>query len=237
MRRVYWLLAMTFFSRTAQAREWFSLVLRQDASVLSGDDVCAPAQQAAGAFACFRADGAQYLGTPDPKVPARVRGMGLATTRALLSFQHFVLPQLAVGGAVGFAFGGGPKSVGSNAHAFLPLHVEATLAWWPWRAPERAGSVRPFARVGGGIGQVDTRSALRIREDRTATPSPMQLDNPNEQTLAVWEKAGVGQAHGGVGAALALHRAWLLTFAALARVSFPAPGAGVSAEVGLVFAP
>lgn len=237
MRRAFLFLAITLGTRSARAQEWFSLAVRQDASLLAGDDVCAAAQQAAGEFACFRGDGAQYLGTPDPKVPARVRGLALATTRVMLSFQHFLVPQLALGGGVGMAFGGGPKPVGADANAFLPLHVEATLAWWPWRTPERAGGVRPFVRVGGGIGQVDAQTALRVREDPNAVPSPMQLDNPREQTVAVWEKAGTGQVHAGIGAALALHRRWLLTLGALARASFPAPGIGGGAELGVVFTP
>lgn len=228
--------------RSAQADQpqrnprWITASIRQDLAWLDGNEVCSPASQSAGDFSCFRGNETQYLGTPNPADASRVRGLTFATTRILVGYQHFVTHALAVSGVVGAAIrGGGPKPLGESAHAFLPLHLEAQLSVWPWGAPLGTGRVRPFASFGGGIGQIDAHANVRVREDRSAPAAPSQLDNPDEQTLSVYRKSGIGFAAAGLGAACSLSRHWVLRIAMQGLVSFPAPGLGASLDAGIAF--
>ena len=215
---------------------WVMGSLRQDFAWLDGNAVCSPASQAAGDFACFRSNDTQYLGTPNPADAARVRGLSVATTRVLVGYQQFVTRALSLAGWAGVAVrGGGPKPLGEDAHAFLPLHLEAQLSVWPWGPPLQVGRPRPFALVGGGLAQVDAQAKIRVREDRSAPAAPSQLDNPDEQTLTAYRKAGTGFASAGLGVACALSRHWVLRAALTGLVSFPAPGIGAGLEAGIAF--
>jgi hypothetical protein len=221
---------------TTRLPRWIMASVRQDFAWLDGQHVCSPERQAAGDFACFRSNDTQYLGTPKSGDAASVRGVAVATTRVLVGYQQFVTQHVAVAGLVGVAVrGGGPKPVGTAGHAFLPLHLEAQASVWPWGPPRRAGVARFFALVGGGIGQIDARANVRVREDRTAIAPPSQLDNPEEQTLSAYRKAGTGFADAGVGMACALSRHWVLRAALEGLVSFPAPGLGAALEAGVAF--
>lgn len=215
---------------------WIHASLRQDFAWLGGDRVCSPERQAAGDFACFRSNDTQYLGTPRATDAATVRGVAVATTRVLIGYQQFVTRHLAVAGFAGLAFrGGGPTPVGEAGRAFLPLHLEAQASVWPWGPPLRPGSTKVFVLASGGVGQIDAHAAVRVREDRTAIAPPSQLDNPDEQTLEAYRKAGVGFAGAGVGLACALSRHWVLRTAVQGLVSFPAPGFGAALEAGVAF--
>lgn len=221
--------------RRSPARKWLFLSVRQDFTWASGSKVCSPNVQRTGEFACFRGDGVQYLGTPRPEDRANVGpGFLLATTRLTVSYSHFVLRTLALEGSVGWVVrGGSPRSVGEVARDFLPLHLEAKAAYFPWGPPARTGGLAPFVAASVGVAQTDGHFQVAVRED-TGAPRPAgQLDNPDAQALDVYVRRGTGFAGGGLGLVAAVGHNILLRAAATATGSFPAGGFGTSLELGV----
>lgn len=217
------------------ARMWLFLSVRQDFTWASGSKVCSPNVQRDGAFACFRGDETQYLGTPRPEDRANVGpGFLLATTRLTASYSHFVLRTLAVEGVFGWVVrGGGPRSVGEVARDFLPLHLEARAAYFPWGPPTRNSGLAPFIAASVGVAQTDGHFRVGVREDTGAPRPASQLDNPDAQTLDVYVRRGTGFAGAGLGLVAALGHDVLLRAAATATGSFPAGGFGTSIELGV----
>jgi hypothetical protein len=162
---------------------WISLTVQQDFMVFPAEnDVCVLSTQ----YSCFQGGvpansgfdgngGYVYQGTGD-QVKS---GIGIATTRFLLGFDRFVIPSLSVGARVGFAIGGAPKSdVGS---AFLPVHAEARLMYWFSK-----DSFRPYALLGGGLGEVDGHVAV----DYFAADVNNVAQSGTKGTLDAWRKSG-----------------------------------------------
>jgi hypothetical protein len=218
---------------TSSVRHRVLLLLRQDVAWIAGDDPCTAESQATGEFSCFRNTGSQYLGTPDPSRGLAFEGFNAATTRLLAGCERFFGEQVALTGLFGVVLqGGGPTPVGSEAHAFLPIHVELDAAYWPWGAPDRAGQVRPFAVLGGGLAQIDSGFTLTVHEDPSAPPAASQLDNPSQQELEVYSKRGTGFVDAGLGVEARITGALAARARVLGLWSFPAPGTNLAFDLG-----
>lgn len=219
----------------AGPRHWVFASIRQDLPWTEASSPCSPASQASGELSCFRADETQYLGVP--RDPSTVDGgLSPGTTRALVGYEHFVHPQVAVVGLVGVAFrGGAPRSVGSEARGFFPLHLELGGTTWPLGAPPRDGGIAPFVGASGGMQQIDAHFTLHVRESPDVPPAPSQRDNPPEQELDVHRKSGTGFVAATAGIALIPRQPLLLRIASTAAVLFPATGVsiGLEASVGI----
>lgn len=179
--------------------------------------------------------GTQYLGTPDPSRAIAFEGFNVATTRILGGYERFFFgSQIALTGLVGVVVrGGGPTPVGREAHAFMPLHVELDVAFWPWRPTERAGQVRPFVVVGGGLAQIDSSFALTIHEDPGAPPAASQLDNPSQQELEVYAKRGTGFIDTGLGGEVRISGPLTARARALGLWTFPRGGTHLAFDLGI----
>jgi hypothetical protein len=149
----------------------------------SGKNVCSVGSMGNHKYSCYYGgttvpiqDG--YAGAPY-NIPTDKGSMGtinggakIATIRLLLSADYAVIPNLTVGGRVGFAFNGGPKQgdygdpendgtyTAKKGKAFMPLHLEARVAYW-FRSFGQPG-LRPYIAVGGGIAQVDAKISVPI---------------------------------------------------------------------------
>jgi hypothetical protein len=154
-------------------RHWVGLHVAQDLAFIGGSDVCVGSVQKNESFACF------YAGTEDPyntvydpagqernyrrgePFPGAgiATGAALATTRALLSYDFALTPNIAVGTRLGFAFNGGPPA---GTTKFLPIHAEARGTYY-FLGLDRTG-FRPYVALSGGLAQVDAKVQIKVYE-------------------------------------------------------------------------
>jgi hypothetical protein len=137
----------------------------------SAKDVCTAQSVIDGKFSCYEGTRPLYV-TELPNIKGGsgqiTGGPQLATVRVLLSGDYAVMPNLSLGGRLGFAFNGGPKGVDYNkttmapswGKAFLPLHVEGRVTWWI-KSLGQTG-LHPYVAVGGGLAQVDAKIAVPV---------------------------------------------------------------------------
>lgn len=226
---------------TSEKPQWLFLGVQQDLTWMEGDTPCSPEHQQSGAFACFRSNGTPYLGTPRVEDRSKISpGFTPSTTRIFVEYTHFVTPSFGIGGRTGFAVrGGGPRSVGEDARAFFPIHLEARATWSPSILATRSGIVRGVATASIGLAQIDGHARLDVREDPSVPPPASQLDNPTRQTLDVYRKTGTGFGALGAGVVAYVSRDVVGQLLVQGIASFPAPGfsLGLSAGIGFDLAP
>jgi hypothetical protein len=218
-------------AKTAGPKIFFiGLHLIQDAALVSGTDVCSQSSQRDAGFACFRSDGNQYLGTPQPGMRNVVAGeLTLATTRIALGADLKLEDQVSLGLRVGYAIlGGAPRVTGRKP--FLPLHAEARAAYWLSSAYAR--NVAPFLFAAGGLAQVDAKNTVTVVEDQSSPPPPNQPDNPNSQDLDAYKKTGLLFAGAGMGAYFPFGSANGLTTELRFMFLFPDTGFALGAGLG-----
>src|SRR5689334_25193712 len=66
---------------------WVGAGVQADIAFLGGNDLCGRESQSAAAYSCFRADGEQYLGVPEPGEPAGLAA-SYGTTRIALQIER-----------------------------------------------------------------------------------------------------------------------------------------------------
>ena len=219
---------------------WVGAALQQDISLLPGGDACGRAAQTHGSYSCFRADREQYLGVPIAGEPASIvpaRG----TTRVAIHVEHAIFGDFTAGGRVGFAFGGGPTP--SKGPPFLPLHLEARIAYWIGPKLSPSTGVRGFVTLVGGLAQVDASREIAITECRAGDGSGCRAiehvqpggPNPDRQTLAAYKKAGMGFMGLGVGFYGSFVRGSGVVLEVKATQLFPSYGFAISPSISYVF--
>ena len=166
---------------------WISVAFQVDELLLpGGTDVCMGGQ----GYSCFKAGTTTwYSATPSKTGPTGAGstpgGLTLGTMRVLASYDRR-FGNFTAGGALGFAFGGGPQrpAVGSQpaGAAFLPFHGEVRARYWFGKNPLRKGFWM-FAGLIAGIAEVDGKITL----------------SPNGVNLDAWRKTGTGFAGLGLG--------------------------------------
>ncbi|HNS96725.1 MAG TPA: hypothetical protein PKL73_07215 [Polyangiaceae bacterium] len=196
------------------AKNWVGLFVSMDLAYVTGDDVCGRDSQANKGYACFTTGGdggnpyedagTHYHGEPIPSGNGNAIAGGLApaTIRFMASFDRVILDNIMVGGRAGFAIRGGPQPDGGKA--FLPLHLEARGSYWFGQDPFSRVGFRPYAFLGGGMAQVDTKVDVSVREAQTCPatgctvssdpkdPNSVIQRNPQTQKVEAWRKAGQG---------------------------------------------
>ena len=196
--------------RQSDVSNLLSLEFDLDLAYSGGQEVCGP--DADGTFLCTRPGTKdEYLGTPQPGNSGASRSNGLSpgTTRLLLGYERFLVPELSVGVRVGLAFGGGPST---DASGFLPLHVEVAGKYWLLSRP--GGRVRAYVGLSGGVAQVDTRFSTEVvdcgvpgaadyDEDCAAGHEPADVETRIRSVDAV-QRFGRGFVGARVGALVAL---------------------------------
>jgi hypothetical protein len=210
-----------------------SVALEQDFGIVAGRGVCSKTAQLEEGFACFRAKGSQYHGTPLPGASSDVAGVGAATTRVLLGYDRVVLRGFTLGLRGGLVVrGGGPKPDGEGAPSFLRFHGEGRAAYWFGRDPFARTGLRFGLFVAGGLAQVDTPFRITVEEDTTKPPSAAQPTNPRLQTLDVFKKSGTGFVGGGAAVACAVSRSSAFFLHLKAMRLFPSDGTVLAPEIG-----
>jgi len=177
--------------------------------------VCTVESNAAGDYACFAGDRPYTRDPSSTGSGASINGgLAPATSRVLLSFDRSLGSHWLAGLRAGWAFGGSERG-------FLPFHAELR-----GRYLFGEGWLVPFASLGAGIAQVDTRLPVNVREN-AGDPEP----------TAVEAHAAFGRFFGSSGAGVLLAPSdnvrvdLLLSVAAL----FPSFGVALEPSAGVAF--
>jgi hypothetical protein len=171
-------------ARPRQPRHWASLHFAADVGFVGGSNVCTSNNAD---YDCFTSgtdtpfpgvlgDGVAARpgelgdGYPGTDIPT---GVASGTLRVLLGYDHALNERVSIGGRLGYAFGGSPTTL--DGDSFLPVHIEARLAYWPrglW-----AAGVRPSAHIGAGLAEVDLKEGdLSVRDCTEETGRQSFLD-------------------------------------------------------------
>lgn len=195
-------------------KNWLGIHFAQDIAIIGGSNVCSGPSRSTNGYACYVSGTTDqpYNGNPYPGAGI-ASGTAVATHRILLSYDRAFSPNLTVGVRAGFAFGGGPpagkgpddQGRGGTAPgtAFLPVHVEARLAYYFGKGALGKKGFRPYVHVGGGLAQVDAKVQVKVADCKQAlsdadyyacTAGDKSFDTGKTQpyTLDAWRKMGQG---------------------------------------------
>lgn len=172
--------------------------------------VCGEASLRAGDFNCYNrgedrvynntSDKTNRLPMTDPNSAGNIAaGFRPATVRVMASVDYVLMKYLSVGGRLGWAFLGGPKSIHfdsagqpSRKHAFIPVHAEARGTLW-LRSLGKPG-LHPYVHLSTGMAEVDVN-----------TPINAKLNGATRK-LDAWRKMGPLFAGGGFGALYSINQ-------------------------------
>lgn len=236
-------------------KNWFGLHLAADIGFISGSNVCSSTNTE---FDCFASESPYpsvlppNVAEPDGELGEAYPGTGIGsgaapgTFRALVSYSHAFTDNVTAGARVGYAFGGGPKTI--DGRSFLPIHAEGRVAYW-LRGLSVAG-VRPYLHVGGGVAQVDIKKGdVTVRDcstldnrnafldcvyARNAYDSANEFELP-EKTLDAYRKLGNGFFTTGGGVLFGLGEATALELNLNAMLMLPSTGFVIQPSAGIVF--
>jgi hypothetical protein len=176
-------------------KNWISLHFEQDLLIYSGrNNVCAranvPGSVEAPGFACFQG-GSQFGYAAGQEIQAGVGnhvsgGVGRATSRVLLGFEHLLGSNVSLGLRLGFAFGGGPPRRPNLK--FFPLHAELRGSYWFGSSPFESSSLRPYVSLSAGLAEMDGHVLVEYYDTQGKKGS-----------LDAWRKTGKGFAGIGLG--------------------------------------
>lgn len=217
---------------------WIGPATQLDTVLLPGGDICGPESQSAARYACFRRDEEQYVGAPAPQDSLSTLAYG--TTRVLLHAERSILPQLSASGRLGIAFGGGPSP--AKGPAFMPLHMEARLAYWLAGGLDSDRPLGLFGLALGGVAQIDASRNITVRECQESTPGcqPAQNaqpggPNPDRQELDAYAKLGQGFAGLGLGISYRFFEGSAAVADLRVLETFPTTGSVFSLSLAYVF--
>ena len=186
-----------YCERVERKKTWFSISVEQDFGLVQTAGACSVPSQENEGYACYRADGAQYTGTP-VLTNEPISG-GLGPTRVVLGYERLVHYDTSLGARVGWAvLGEGPTP--REGTRFIPFSIAARATHWFGADVFARSGLRPYAFLTAGYAMVDIRAASRVREDPTVVA--YQGGNDLEQAVDVWKRAGDGFVGGGGGLAL-----------------------------------
>jgi hypothetical protein len=162
-------------------RDWFSASFQLDLlSYKETTGVCTGAAQ----YQCFL-QGESYGGPVYQGSGNQLQGgVGFATKRLLLGYEHLFGDNLTAGVKLGFAFGGSPKATNGKGTAFLPLHVEARGSYWFGGAPFASDGLRGYAGLAVGLGEVDGHVSVEYYQDAAG------YNSGAKGKLDAWRKTG-----------------------------------------------
>jgi len=183
-----------FCEKIQRKKNWISAGVSQDLGFVSTTGACSIHQQEHAGYACFRADGEQYIG--NPVLTNESPGFGLGQTRVQLGYERLVHYDTTVGVRLGWAILGiGPTP--NAATEFVPISVAGRVTHWMGKDPFAHDGWRPFVFLTGGYSMVDLKTSTFVREDPFA--DSYQGDNDLEQSLELWKRSGDGFVGMGVG--------------------------------------
>jgi len=198
---------------------WLSLSFQLDAPILPAkSNVCAGNQ----GYSCFNTNGSWYSQTPAQGGGGEVQSAGIqpGTMRVLLGYDRALLNNITLGGAVGFAFNGGPTRPGGTA--FLPLSAEIRAKFWIGHYPLGRAGFRFYGMLDGGFAEV----AASLTTYVYATPSSQPVGKD------AWYHMGRGYAGIGLGSMLAINPNMGFFLELRAIELFPTAGTAIAAQLG-----
>jgi hypothetical protein len=230
-------------------KHWFGIHGAADIHLFgSGKDVCSLKSIGNYDYACYykgtdvfisdETDQGYPHGIPDEGQAGSIGGgMKLATIRILASYDYAVIPNLTVGGRVGFALNGGPQGkkftgTGSTVDAygrnykvedgksFFPGHLEGRATYW-FRSLGQPG-VRPYVAFGGGLAQVDAKITVPIRVDGV------------DRQVDVYKRLGMGFVAPALGAVFPLTANFGFQANVNAMIMLPVSGFVIEPSLGAV---
>jgi hypothetical protein len=236
-------------------KNWFGAHFALDIGFIGGDDVCSTANTE---FDCYASetpfpeplpfDVADPDGELGDVYPGTGIGSGAAagTMRALLSYDRAFTDKIMAGARLGFAFRGGPET--ADGRAFLPVHAEGRLSYWPLGLS--TSSLRPYLHIGGGIAQVDVKVGnvtvqdcseqapreefLDCIEAQDAYDSANEFELP-EKTVDAYRKLGNGFVTTGGGVLFPLSESTAIQLNVNAMLMLPSTGFVLEPSVGVVY--
>jgi hypothetical protein len=244
-------------ARPRQPRHWVSLHLAADVGFVGGSNVCTSVNAD---YDCFTSgtdtpfpgvlpDGVAARpgelgdGYPGTDIPS---GAATGTMRVLLGYDHALNERVTIGGRLGYAFAGGPTTL--EGDSFLPVHLEARLAYWPrglW-----AAGLRPSAHIGAGLAEVDLKEGnLAVRDCTeeagrqsfldciTAVNAYDPANNPElpRRRLDAFRKLGNAFAAVGGGLALSLGGGAAAQLNVSALLMLPSVGVVIQPSLGVTY--
>ena len=219
-------------------KNWLSLSLVLDDAIVGGGEVCTADNYKAGTYACFHDNGKLYV--PYDKRPGvnftpdhgTVSGppFAVGTLRALIGYDRLITGNLLLGIRVGYAFNGGPTvPSGDGDKTFLPFHVEPRATYFFGKNVLAKTGVRPYAFLGGGVGQVDAKIAgVPVSDDNPIPPGQKHIQ------VDAWRKMGTSFVAIGGGIVYAVNKTTGLTVDIKVSQFFGSPGTAVSPSLGVV---
>jgi len=183
-----------FCERIQRNKNWVSLGISQDVGIVPTTGACNIYQQEHAGYACFRADGEQYIG--NPLHTNEVPGMGRGQTRVTAGFERLVHYDTSLGVRIGWAFWGEGPTPNAGTE-FVPISASARITHWLGQDPFAHDGWRPYLFVTGGYSMVDIKTTTYLHEDPFA--DSYQGGNDLEQRVDVWKRAGDGFAGLGAG--------------------------------------
>lgn len=176
-----------FCEKIQRKKNWISVGISQDVGFVATTGACGIHRQEHAGYACFRADGEQYIG--NPVLTNESPGVGRGQTRIQAGFERLVHYDTTLGVRLGWAiWGEGPTP--NAGTEFVPISTSGRVTHWMGKDPFAHDGWRPFVFLTGGYSMVDIKTSAFVREDPFA--DSYQGGNDLEQTLEVWKRAGDG---------------------------------------------
>jgi hypothetical protein len=212
--------------RRPYKKNWLSIGVQAELMFMPGaDDACAGGK----GYTCFLSDsGAYYADIPVLGRDDKVLG-GLANApmlRILVGYDRVILPNVTVGGRLGYAvFGGGPQRPANGATgagpSFMPLHIEARAAYWFGKNVFARKGLRFFALLAGGMTEADASEPIDVFSSST-----------KQVFVDAWTKTGLGFAALGPGMMYAITPNSGLVVELKVIELFPTAGTAIGAQLG-----
>ncbi len=209
----------THITGTPGRANWLSLSFQLDAPILPAkSNVCAGNQ----GYSCFNTNGSWYSQTPAQGGGGEVQSAGLqpGTMRVFLGYDRALFNNVTLGGAVGFAFHGGPTRPGGTA--FLPVSADVRAKFWLGHFPLGRAGFRFYGMIDGGFAEV----AASLTTFVYATPSSQPVAKD------AWYHMGRGYAGIGLGSMLAINPNMGIFLELRAMELFPTAGTAIAAQLG-----
>ncbi len=202
---------------------WLTVAFEQDLMLLpSVSNACLGGSH----YTCFSDSGTYYANAPLKDADDAVNGgFALATSRLLVGYDRLVGHNVAVGGRLGLALGGGPER--PTGAAFFPAHIEARAAYWFGKNVFARKGFRFFALAAGGVAEIDSSAQVDVFEPDPANPT--QSRNLN---LKAWKKSGLGFGALGAGSMFAFGPNDGIVLELKAIETFPTGGTAFAIQLG-----
>ncbi len=207
------------FCEANPKKNWISIAAQQDLVLLpAARNVCLNGT----VYSCVQGDGSYYPARNPATIPDvndEVKStVATGTTRILLAYDRPVSDNFALGGRLGYAFGGGPTS--PSGSAFLPVHVEGRVSFWFGSEPFIRTGFRPYMVLSFGVAQIDASASVTVQE-MTQTG-----------TLIAWKRTGALFAGGGLGMFMAIGRSTGFFAEVRGQQMFPNVGLAIPIQIG-----